>query len=83
MAFQLYYIASPALMGLLYLTHAEDTVFLFRLVSGFIFVLVFSVVFFATLLYSQTEMSKLFELRGGSGEGKWRLFMKFCQGGSG
>ena len=57
MSFQLYHIGTPALMGLLFLTHAKDTVFMARFVAVFIFVLVFSVVFFATLLYSQISRS--------------------------
>ena len=57
MCFQLYYIASPALLICLYLTHAKDTNPYGRYISAFIFVLVFFVVFSVNLLYAQISRS--------------------------
>ena len=55
--FQLYYIASPALMICLYLSHANETPPLVRCLCAVAFTMVFSVVFFLNLLYSQINGS--------------------------
>ena len=57
MVFQLYYIASPALILLLYLSHAKDGQLFGKLLAAVVFSLVFSVVISANLLYAQISGS--------------------------
>ena len=55
--FVIYFIGTPGLMIIIYLTHEKDTYYYIRYAFGFVFCLIFSIVFLVNLMSSQISQS--------------------------